>query len=842
LEKEGTDYGIENFGLSPTTLEDVFLNLNVKLHQEEEVDEHEEEEAVDTDVDGAHVGGKHETFLRLEDDCQIDTRTQFKAIMHQTVLNIQRNPLTFGFLIVYPVVFTLIFVYVNRLLEPDLPAPIDITLENRFSGSNLLFSANASQQQLASNLTGSTGIFFNSSIAMYEFLGQNRGQFPGGYAFSNVEQAGNSFNITTTLMFDQSESFSTPVLIQELFRGIATASNETQNRVSYLRWQSDFEANDIFGGGGITYLIAVALAVQGTHFTLSMLTMRKSGAKQMLLLTGLPRWLFWLANFLVHIAIVVIPGIAVYFVLLGYGEAGADDSSWFAFVFLFICFGFPTVLFGYTFSFAFEDEEAAQQFSSETAGVLLLVPWVLVNFVFEDTILWLENLLTVFIPGFGMYRGLALIATASANGTPFSLSDCFVWDKILVQVYLFLLIGGCLYLLIVYAIDSSLLSRFKKSMEDKKLKKLLNSAAVESEKDENKDLENMSYVKNGTLPTPVSAIPKEVDSQDIVTVCEHVNKSFVLNDGSLFQAVSNASLGVERNSIFGLLGPNGAGKTTLIKCITGLDGQVMDSGSARIGGYDVVRQRQKVLPLMGICPQFDALIDLLTPRETLSLFAKIRGVKKENTKPLVQAYLSLLDLVPKADARCKTLSGGNKRRLSVAMSMIGSPRSLFLDEPTTGLDPATRRKVWRFLQLASQNNSEGTGKGILLTTHSMEEADALCSRIAIMVNSAIRTVGTSQQLKTRYGSGTLVTVGIGNASDRAGISNLVENLHSEASCVDESMTNLKYFLPESNTPFSKIFRELLSSKDSLGIVDFAVSQRTLEDVFIEFANLQPTEE
>lgn len=185
------------------------------------------------------------------------------------------------------------------------------------------------------------------------------------------------------------------------------------------------------------------------------------------------------------------------------------------------------------------------------------------------------------------------------------------------------------------------------------------------------------------------------------------------------------------------------------------------------------------------------------------------------------------------------------------MSMIGSPRAIFMDEPSTGLDPATRRKLWKFLQEKStakfdeDGNEDGEqtdARAILLTTHSMEEADALCTNIAIMVSSSIRTIGTSQELKTRYGAGLVVVFSASLKTDREGIAELMKGIHADAVLLDDSLTNVKYFLPREGITWSHVFEGVLQAQESLQFVDFAVSQRTLEDVFIEFANLQPDED
>lgn len=286
----------------------------------------------------------------------------------------------------------------------------------------------------------------------------------------------------------------------------------------------------------------------------------------------------------------------------------------------------------------------------------------------------------------------------------------------------------------------------------------------------------------------------------------------------------------------------GAGKTTLIKCMTGLEGYVMDSGTAQIFGYNTVTERAKVLPIMGICPQHDVLINLLTGRELLTMFARIRGVPAEHVPDLVTYYLKMLDLTPKADSLCKTYSGGNKRRLSVALSMIGSPSAIFMDEPSTGLDPATRRKLWEFLLEATRTDQD-RDRCILLTTHSMEEADALCSRIAIMVSGSVRTVGTSQELKNRYGTDRIVVVGVSKSTRDEDIDELMAEIHPGSLRLKEStVSSKKYSVPTEGTPWSRIFKVLQSNQEKYDIEHFSVSQRSLEDVFIDFANLNLTDD
>ncbi|KAJ3074904.1 hypothetical protein HDU98_009873 [Podochytrium sp. JEL0797] len=210
-------------------------------------------------------------------------------------------------------------------------------------------------------------------------------------------------------------------------------------------------------------------------------------------------------------------------------------------------------------------------------------------------------------------------------------------------------------------------------------------------------------------------------------------------------AVRDVSFAAEMGTVFGLLGPNGAGKTTLISILTGL--YPASYGNAMLAGFNIATDGSEICQVMGICPQFDILWDDLTVEEHLYFYARMKGANAINEKEYVNRALKNVSLVSLANRQTKRLSGGEKRRLSIAIALIGDPKVVFLDEPTTGLDPEVRRLIWNIIQHAKE------GKTIVLTTHSMEEAEALCHRIGIMAKGTLRCIANSLRLKELYGSG-----------------------------------------------------------------------------------------
>ena len=223
--------------------------------------------------------------------------------------------------------------------------------------------------------------------------------------------------------------------------------------------------------------------------------------------------------------------------------------------------------------------------------------------------------------------------------------------------------------------------------------------------------------------------------------------------------------GVEPNSLFALLGHNGAGKSTLFNQLTGL--LAPTSGDAFVFGKSIKEEMDEIRAMMGVCPQHDILWDDLTAAEHLRLFAQLKNVDTAGVNDEVDARLSDVGLERQRDVMAGAYSGGMRRRLSTAIAFTGNPRIVFLDEPTTGMDPVTRRQVWNLIQRKKQDRI------IVLTTHSMEEADVLSDRIGILSRGRISTIGTARYLKARYGTGTKLTIIPKSKNDRGGITEFV---------------------------------------------------------------------
>jgi ABC-2 type transport system ATP-binding protein len=281
------------------------------------------------------------------------------------------------------------------------------------------------------------------------------------------------------------------------------------------------------------------------------------------------------------------------------------------------------------------------------------------------------------------------------------------------------------------------------------------------------------------------------------------------------RAVDGVSFEVRRGEVFGLLGPNGAGKTTTVEILEGL--RQPDSGEVAVLGIDVGKNADQLKERIGVALQTAALYPRLTVTEVLELFASFYRRSPHSPRELVR----LLDLDEKRNSRTKELSGGQRQRLAVALSLVNDPELVFLDEPTTGMDPAARRALWEIV-----TGLRDAGKTILLTTHYLEEAEILCDRLAIMDHGRILEAGTVTQLvDSRF-------------KDRAVRFDRVDGLDDGRLTAMPGVTSIKHddgamVLYTRDVPAT--IGAVLDATEALGIEvsNLAVKRATLEDVFLE---------
>lgn len=312
-------------------------------------------------------------------------------------------------------------------------------------------------------------------------------------------------------------------------------------------------------------------------------------------------------------------------------------------------------------------------------------------------------------------------------------------------------------------------------------------------------------------------------AKEIVIRAEGLTKSYGKNE-----VLKGIDLTVERGTMLALLGPNGAGKTTTVRILSTLLG--FNDGTVTVEGHNVKTEADAVRSVIGLTGQSAAVDELLTGRENLVMMGRLYRLTKASAAARAQELLEEFDLVKSAERPAKTYSGGMRRRLDLAVSLIATPPIIFLDEPTTGLDPRSRIAMWEIIEKLKQN-----GSTILLTTQYLEEADQLADKIIVIDGGKVIAEGTAKELKAKVGK------------DRLELTFTTAKIHKEAvrvlgtsiqeSDADEKTVTL--VLKDTNTDVRKVLDIL--QKESIKFDAMAVHKPTLDDVFLALTGKQTTE-
>jgi len=295
-------------------------------------------------------------------------------------------------------------------------------------------------------------------------------------------------------------------------------------------------------------------------------------------------------------------------------------------------------------------------------------------------------------------------------------------------------------------------------------------------------------------------------------------------------ALDDVSVDIEAGELFGLLGPNGAGKSTLIHVLSTL--LQATEGEATVAGHDVRLERDDVRASIGVVFQEPALDEELTARENLSFHGVMYGMSRDERARRIDEVLELVELTERADDLVETYSGGMKRRLEIARGLVHRPSVLFLDEPTLGLDPQTRRHIWEYIRQLN----DAVGVTVVLTTHYMEEADALCDRIGVIDGGSLVELGAPSDLKARIG-GDVITVAVDG--DPAAFRALLAD-QSWVVAVEETGDAFRVTVDHGSTRLPTLFRE--TAARDMEITSVTMREPSLEDVFLDLTGHRIREE
>ncbi|KAE8661779.1 ABC transporter A family member 4 [Hibiscus syriacus] len=440
-------------------------------------------------------------------------------------------------------------------------------------------------------------------------------------------------------------------------------------------------------------------------------------------------------------------------------------------------------------------------------------------------------------PGFSLYRGLYEFGQYSFQGNAMG-TDGMRWGDVsdsrngLSEVMIIISVEWILVLFVAFYVDQVSSSGAGKSPLFF-LHKLRRQPALSS--------------KSPSLQRHGSKVFVQIDKDDVnqeretveqlllesttsyPVVCDNLKKKYPARDGNPEKiAVRGFSLALPRGECFGLLGPNGAGKTSLINMMIGLTKPT--SGTAYVQGLDILTSMDTIYTSMGVCPQHDLLWESLTGREHLLFYGRLKNLKGSALNQAVEDSLKSVNLFHGgiADKQAGKYSGGMKRRLSVAISLIGDPKVVYMDEPSTGLDPASRNSLWSVVKQAKRD------RAIILTTHSMEEAEFLCDRLGIFVDGSLQCIGNAKELKGRYGGSYIFTITT-SLNHEEEVENMVHHLSPKANKIYQISGTQKFEMPKQEVRIADVFQAVENAKSRFTVFAWGLADTTLEDVFIKVA-------
>uniref|UniRef100_A0A8B9KCT1 Cholesterol transporter ABCA5 n=1 Tax=Astyanax mexicanus TaxID=7994 RepID=A0A8B9KCT1_ASTMX len=570
-------------------------------------------------------------------------------------------------------------------------------------------------------------------------------------------------------------------------------------------------------------LISIYLVLAFTPFVsfliVNVAAEKEHRLKDTMSMMGLYDTSFWLSWGLLYAALVTT--MSVLMAVIAIWTPLFSNSNFLIIFLLIFLYGISTIFFSFMLTPLFKKPK----FASTMGSMLTLVFGCLSLFTvlmrdFPQSAVWLLCLLSP--SAFSI--GIAQVVYLEAQGDGAVFSTLANGPHALYVPLLMLFLDCILYLLLAIYLDQVMPGEFgmrrsviyflKPSYWSTRSKRYVEVSSV------------YEVEVNGTpmADESVEPVSPEFRGKEAIRIC-NIRKTYKEKDSTV-EALRGLTFDIYEGQITALLGHSGAGKSTLMNILCGICPPT--EGSATIYGSPVaeIADGAEMKQLVGICPQFNIIFDVLTVEEHLRIFAAIKGILPSEIDSEVRKVLKDLDLEKIMDAQAKNLSGGQKRKLSVGIAILGDPKILLLDEPTAGMDPVSRHQVWTLLK------NRRAGRVTVLSTHYMDEADILADRKAVISQGQLKCVGSSLYLKTKCGVGYHLRMSVTEVCEVDSLASLVKQHVPKAQLSRQQEAELTFTLPfESMETFPGLFAEL-DCRPDLGIINYGVSMTTLEDVFL----------
>ncbi|XP_037547640.1 ATP-binding cassette sub-family A member 5 [Nematolebias whitei] len=849
--------GIINYGVSMTTLEDVFL----RLEAEAEVDQADysvfHREQADDECDAASLDETDQRLLTFSDN-KSDVvsghalwRQQFSTVAWLHMLNMRREWKAF----VYTLVLFLLFV-AAVLVVSLATGNIQIhSPERQFLPVYLLKKNQAAHRYtsalLVQNTSDSDISDFINNLESQDIkveLMKHRDYMSEAPHSAAINVTGSNKGFRYVVAFNSTNVHSLPMVVNILSNALLRGLNGSGQ---IRTWTKPFEYQIPDATSyALVYIEAIMLGMLAAgmpaYFAMDHTRDREIKCRSTLRISGLLPSAYWCGQAAVDIPFYYIILSSMNIILFSFHSGNLLGPSHLTSVVLCtIGFGPAMILFTYVVSFGFTRVQSNRDFFSFISMMVCVVSASIVqlSFVNDNPELTriLHNALCLLNPLYPLMGCLNCITKATFLPTLYE--ENFLWKSLLISVVAPYL--QCILLLFLLrwleirhggrALKSDQLCRSSTKPRPKA------ERVLEEELNEDEDVQ----IEKARVKEALSCQSCE---EKPAVVVSHLRKQYTgRKEGFSFGkktkvAAKNISFCVRKGEVLGLLGPNGAGKSTVMHMLSG--DTEPTAGQILMGDYSTeFSPVDSPLDHVGYCPQVNPLWPRVTLQEHLEIYAAIKGLKGHDVPDIIKRVSNALELKDHLNKQTKTLSAGLKRKLCFALSMIGNPQIVLLDEPSSGMDPKSKQRMWRAMRAAFRNRQ----RGAILTTHYMEEAEAVCDRVAIMVSGQLRCIGSIQHLKGKYGRGYSLEVKL--REELTGLQQ-VALLHTEILRIfphavrQESFTTLMvYKIPmEDVRSLSQAFSQLESAKQTFNFEEFNFSQSTLEQVFLEFAKQQESDE
>ncbi|XP_052071542.1 cholesterol transporter ABCA5-like [Mytilus californianus] len=899
LESKSTDVstlaesmGIKSYGVSMTTLEEVFLALEeddqsmdikdvLKLghHHAASADTLDNnQDAEPTSKSTVNILEAFENSPLIKEQDNLKTQ-QFWALSKIRLIRSWKDKALLFVNLFLPVVFVVIGLIVSKTSAKNTetaPSPLNLTLASGIYANYTSWPPSAANPPvlIRDSLGTTTGnAFLQIFRSMFETktftnsseIVDTTSNF--GIDLKNLTVAASAIsNVGYSILYNSKATHSIPsviLLMSNSLLSMATALvNGTRNTISAASlplWKPSNKLTYNNNAFSSVILVAIAFVVVPPGFAVDLVKDRQFKIRSQLRTAGVPFGVYWLSNFFIDVCKFCIP--AVFCVILTVAiqvDSLKPGGAIFSLVLLFLTVIPSSTLFVYIFQFLFDNFETCQSSLTVLYFFISFIPYLAVSLVDmisgEIPARIMHYIFVMLLPPYKVFGGIYYIdrvyrTSLLGNGQDITFEEYFKWESNILLPILWPFVEIPLYIMLLRILD---VRKTGGEIQD--------ALPCISKKNSNEvDTENSDIIEDEDEDVAeerqrVKALQTREMSQYPVVMVENLRKEFakrgkqkrdgckkVQAEEKVKVVVRNASFAVESGEVLGLLGPNGAGKTTTLNMVIAEVGPT--KGKVHVGGHDVRSSMSDAFKVLGYCPQHDALWDLVQLDDHLRAYAAIRGIPKRDIENVINYYIKELKLEDHAGKMSKKLSGGTKRKLSYIISMLGRPKVVLMDEPSTGMDPQSKRFLWDTIS----SSFSGTERGAILTTHYMEEADALCTRVAIMVNGKLECIGATQHLKNKYSSGYLLEVKLRieditdeeQAHRLQELQNYVVSLFPNAVTLEKFGTYAQFKVPKTDVPsLANVFASLEEGKRHHGMEEYSFSQSTLEQVFIEFAKRQ----